>query len=180
MATAGAISLAFVASGFPVTAQIALPNGPNRELVQRTCGACHDLGEHAKHFKNTKNSQHSWLTKWPHQKCHPIIAINVTSNKLIILIGSKYFHSRFSNWSMRNRGKVHRNHMMMKMRKNVLPKNHTDDGMKSIIWLKSCQLPIWSGIHPPRNRVAPMAHTINILTYSAKKNRANFIPEYSV
>jgi hypothetical protein len=36
------------------------------------------------------------------------------------------------------------------------------------------------GIHPPKNKVAPMAQTMNTFTYSAKKNKANFIPEYSV
>ena len=31
------------------------------------------------------------------------------------------------------------------------------------------------GIHPPKNKVAPIAHTINMLIYSAKKNKANSI-----
>ena len=57
------------------------------------------------------------------------MAINVTSNRLNILIGNKYFHSRFSNWSIRNLGNVHLNHIMTNMRKNVFPKNQTDDGI---------------------------------------------------
>ena len=57
------------------------------------------------------------------------MAINVTNNKLIMLIGNKYFHSKFNNWSIRILGNVHRNHMITKIRKNVLPKNHTIDGM---------------------------------------------------
>ena len=32
------------------------------------------------------------------------MAIAVTNNKLNMLIGNKYFHSRFSNWSIRRRG----------------------------------------------------------------------------
>jgi hypothetical protein len=38
------ISTAFIALGTPAAAQVALPNGPNRELVARICSACHDLG----------------------------------------------------------------------------------------------------------------------------------------
>ena len=41
IAVAGA---ALVALGARATAELALPDGPNRELVSRTCGACHDLG----------------------------------------------------------------------------------------------------------------------------------------
>ena len=41
IAVAGA---ALVALGARATAELTLPDGPNRELVSRTCGACHDLG----------------------------------------------------------------------------------------------------------------------------------------
>ena len=61
------------------------------------------------------------------------MAIKVANNKLNIEIGNKYFHSRFNNWSIRNLGKVQRNHMITKIRKNVFPKNHIDDGIKSMI-----------------------------------------------
>jgi len=40
----GVICVAFVALGVRATAQLTLPEGPNRELVSRTCGACHDMG----------------------------------------------------------------------------------------------------------------------------------------
>jgi hypothetical protein len=40
----GALGIAFVASGGPASAQMALPDGPNQALVTRTCSACHDLG----------------------------------------------------------------------------------------------------------------------------------------
>lgn len=58
-----------------------------------------------------------------------MIATTVTSSKLNKLIGNKYFHSRFNNWSTLNLGNVHLNHMIRKIKKNVFPKNHTDDGM---------------------------------------------------
>ena len=57
------------------------------------------------------------------------MAIKVTSMILAMLIGNKYFHSKFNNWSIRNRGKVHRNHMIKKIRKNVFPKNQMLDGI---------------------------------------------------
>ena len=37
----GVVGAALVALCVRATAQIALPDGPNRELVSRTCGACH-------------------------------------------------------------------------------------------------------------------------------------------
>ena len=58
-----------------------------------------------------------------------MIVINVISNKFSILIGNKYFHSKFNSWSIRNLGNVQRNHMMTNMRKNTFPMNHTDDGI---------------------------------------------------
>ena len=39
----GVVGATLVALGAPATAQVALPDGPNRELVSRTCGACHDI-----------------------------------------------------------------------------------------------------------------------------------------
>ena len=38
------ISAAIIALGAPAAAQVALPNGPNRDLVAHICSACHDLG----------------------------------------------------------------------------------------------------------------------------------------
>src|SRR6266566_9104861 len=40
----GIISAAFVAIGARAVAEVALPNGPNRDLVARICSSCHDLG----------------------------------------------------------------------------------------------------------------------------------------
>src|SRR6266705_1439998 len=36
----GAVLVAFTIRG---TAQVALPEGPNRDLVERKCGSCHDI-----------------------------------------------------------------------------------------------------------------------------------------
>jgi hypothetical protein len=58
-----------------------------------------------------------------------MIAITVTNNKFSILMGNKYFHSRFSNWSILNRGNVHLNHMIRKIKKKVFPKNQIDEGI---------------------------------------------------
>jgi cytochrome c5 len=40
----GVAATTLVGLGADATAQVALPDGPNRELVSRTCGACHDIG----------------------------------------------------------------------------------------------------------------------------------------
>ena len=39
----GVVAATLAALGVRATAQVALPDGPNRELVSRTCGACHDI-----------------------------------------------------------------------------------------------------------------------------------------
>jgi hypothetical protein len=40
----GLICATVFALGLRATAQVTLPDGPNRELVARACGSCHDLG----------------------------------------------------------------------------------------------------------------------------------------
>jgi len=40
----GITAATLVGFGARATLQVALPDGPNRELVSRTCGACHDIG----------------------------------------------------------------------------------------------------------------------------------------
>ena len=44
MAVVAATLCSLVGLGVRATAQVALPDGPNRDLVTRTCGACHDMG----------------------------------------------------------------------------------------------------------------------------------------
>ena len=96
------------------------------------------------------------------------------------LIGRRYFHSRVNNWSILKRGNVHLNHIISQMIKAVLPKYQKSGGMKSITWLNPSQPPICNGIHPPRNTVAAIEATMNMFIYSARKKKANLIPEYSV
>jgi hypothetical protein len=40
----GLVGATLIALGLRATAQVTLPEGPNRELVSRTCATCHDLG----------------------------------------------------------------------------------------------------------------------------------------
>ncbi len=40
----GVAGATLVALGLRAAAQLTLPDGPNRDLVSRTCGTCHDLG----------------------------------------------------------------------------------------------------------------------------------------
>ena len=96
------------------------------------------------------------------------------------LMGNKYFHSRVNNWSILSRGKVHLNNIISQIMKAVLPKYQINGGIQSMMLLKPVQPPIWNGIHPPRKTVAAMDATMNMFMYSARKKKANLIPEYSV
>ena len=40
----GVVGATLVVLGLRATAQVTLPEGPNRELVSRMCSTCHDLG----------------------------------------------------------------------------------------------------------------------------------------
>ena len=40
----GFIGVSLVVISVRASAEVALPDGPNRALVSRACGACHDLG----------------------------------------------------------------------------------------------------------------------------------------
>src|SRR4051794_34701431 len=60
----------------------------------------------------------------------------------------------------------------------TLRKNHSS-GHQPV--LAPSQIEIGHGARqPPRNSVAASAETVTMLTYSARKNRANFSDEYSV
>ena len=39
----GLLGFAIVATSLRATAEVTLPEGPNRALVMRACGACHDM-----------------------------------------------------------------------------------------------------------------------------------------
>ena len=78
-------------------------------------------------------------------------------------IGSKYFHSNVNSWSIRNRGKVHLNHIIKKtsMMAFNINQNTPSHGHASVI-------PKGDN-HAPKNTVVAMAAIMNILMNSAKK-----------
>lgn len=51
------------------------------------------------------------------------------SSRFASPIGTRYFHSSVSIWSIRRRGKVHLIHISSHTTKNALPKNQTKPGM---------------------------------------------------
>src|SRR6201991_5254817 len=92
------------------------------------------------------------------------------------LPGTNTFQPSRMNWSYRNRGNVPRNQMNTKKKTNILIKNATN-----------CNHPFafrndngHGHVPPPRNNVVAIADTVTMLTYSARKNSANFNDEYSV
>ena len=54
---------------------------------------------------------------------------NTMTSRLTNPMGTKYFHSRLNNWSIRRRGNVHLNHMMINITTAVLPKNQINEGI---------------------------------------------------
>ena len=64
------------------------------------------------------------------------------------------------------------------MNRTTLAKNHTAGSQP---WLAPSHSEIGQGARqPPRNIVVARAETVTMLTYSARKNSANFSEEYSV
>src|SRR5207253_5057855 len=75
-------------------------------------------------------------------------------------------------------GSVPRNHTKPKMNSTTLAVNHRIGHQPELAPAHSD-----SGngaLQPPRNSVVANAETVTMLTYSARKNSANFIEEYSV
>ena len=60
------------------------------------------------------------------------MVISTTSRRLTNPMGTRYFHSRLNNWSIRRRGNVHLNHMMINITTAVLPKNQIIEGISVI------------------------------------------------
>ena len=58
-----------------------------------------------------------------------LILLSTISTRFTRLMGRRYFHSSESSWSIRRRGNVHLNQMMMNERRMALPMNHTTEGM---------------------------------------------------
>src|SRR5215218_2549589 len=87
--------------------------------------------------------------------------------------GMSTFQPKSISRSKRSRGRVARSQMNRKMKKKTLTMNHRIGHSQG---RKSGAGP--SG--PPRKAVVATADTVMMLRYSARKNRANFTPEYSV
>src|SRR5215218_4749555 len=87
--------------------------------------------------------------------------------------GISTFQPKPISRSKRIRGRVARSQMKMKMKKKTLTTNHRighSQGRKSNAGPSG----------PPRKAVVATAETVTMFRYSARKNRANFTPEYSV
>ena len=77
--------------------------------------------------------------------------------------GNKTFHPKYINWSTLNLGRVHLSQICIKTTKKALAMNQ--NAPKIGPERKSPN----GEFHPPRNTVAVIAATTNILAYSAKK-----------
>src|SRR5919109_2100499 len=87
--------------------------------------------------------------------------------------GMRTFQPNDIRRSYRNRGRVARTQMYTNITAETFSRNHTSGqihGRKSKIGPR----------HPPRNSVTATADTVIVWRYSARKNMANLIPEYSV
>src|SRR5947199_8394793 len=104
--------------------------------------------------------------------------IAATRKILTSAISKKKSQPRRINWSQRKRGRVQRTHIMKKIRAATLAK-------KTPMLIKPKIQPCDpSGIpgkcQPPRNNVTTIAEQLIMAAYSPRKNRANYIEEYSV
>ena len=93
--------------------------------------------------------------------------------------GIMVFQPRFINWSYLNLGKDHRTHMKKKTRNPTLEQKtsncsrlSTSGGSPNVCKYGNC--------HPPRYKVVITVEETIMLAYSARKNSANFMLEYSV
>ncbi len=86
--------------------------------------------------------------------------------------GVNTFHDTYISWSTLRRGRLHRIQSCTKTRKNAFRRNHTTPGSGISPPNGPCQ--------PPRKSIVTRALMRNISAYSARKKKANFIPEYSV
>src|SRR5256714_5155958 len=95
------------------------------------------------------------------------------------LTGSSTFQPNRMNWSYRSRGKVPRSHTNTNSRMSTFAVNHSSGHQPE---LAPCHtVVIGAGARqPPRNSVVHRPETVTMLTYSARKNSANFSDEYSV
>ena len=90
------------------------------------------------------------------------------------------FQPIFMNWSYRNRRTDPRIHTKTNMSAQSLTRNQRT-GHQPSLNMPSLIVEIGHGARqPPRNSVVATAETLSMLMYSARKNHANFIDEYSV
>lgn len=88
--------------------------------------------------------------------------------------GKKESQPRFINWSYLYLGNVARVVIKKTTPKIIFKLNHKLFGIKfNNMLLKK------KGSHPPKNKIAEKLLISSILAYSAKKNKANVIAEYS-
>ena len=88
-------------------------------------------------------------------------------------IGKKAFHPNCINWSYLYLGRVARVSIKKTAPKAIFKLNQRLFGKK---WKGKM---LNGGSHPPINKIAANVLINSILEYSAKKNRANVIAEYS-
>src|SRR5665648_526097 len=107
--------------------------------------------------------------------CTPATATTQTSPT-----GMSTFQPNRMNWSQRKRTSVPRTQTKKNMNSHSLPRNHST-GHQPVLSIPSLIADSGHGARqPPKNRVVATAETLIMLMYSARKNQANFIDEYSV
>ena len=93
--------------------------------------------------------------------------------------GIRIFQPSAMSWSYRIRGSVPRSQMKQKSRMKTLMRNHSTGHQP--VFDAGQIVEIGAGARqPPRKSVVASAGTVVMLMYSARKNMANFIDEYSV
>ena len=112
--------------------------------------------------------------------CNSLFKLNASKNRRIPvrktkndkLTGKNIFHPIFINWSYRYRGKVARTRTNKKQIIIIL--------ILKIIGIDNQTVKNHGANHPPKNKATKIVDINNILLYSAKKNIAKIIDEYSV
>src|SRR5690606_14640324 len=121
---------------------------------------------------------HIGLQPWAHGpiwKCQ-----NSPSTKIhTSVIGMKTFQPRRMIWSYRYRGNVARNQRKQNKKIQTLMNSHRKCGAASHASQLGSGQASNGEIHPPKKKIEVSAEIRIMLTYSATKNTANAMPEYS-
>lgn len=88
-------------------------------------------------------------------------------------IGKNIFQPKRISWSYLYLGKVPLTIINITIKNTVFIENHITPGTKLNKYISIIEY------HPPKNKITVNAHISIILLYSAKKNKANPIAEYS-